>query len=460
MPLSLRIGALLLVSAFVQSCASRQEAALPPHNAEMSARITESDPSAEMHSSTGVAPPRHSGELTLAEAVALTIKFNSGLAAAAWRAGAMEAEQMQAGLAPNPDIDFGAEEFGGTGDRSGLQSAELSVALSQVVELGSKRAKRLRAAELDYDLARWEYEITRITTLTETATSFIDAIAAREHLALAQEAVLLAGRFYTSAAEMVSAGKAAPLEQTRAQVVLAREKSALTAARSEDAAARGRLAVMWGGDAGEVASVTGVLDNIPAPPSITALQSALSSTPDLMRWAVELERHFAEVTLEKSRRIPDVTVAAGAARFREIGENALIAGVSIPLPLFDRNQGNVLRAERLLAAAREDRQAGEAAIRQELWERHTSLATSREQVSAFLTEIVPAAKSALAASEEGYRAGKYSYLDVIEARRTYIEVRGESIDALAACHTARTELERLIGEPLDVTAHPATKDSE
>ncbi len=162
-----------------------------------------------------------------------------------------------------------------------------------------------------------------------------------------------------------------------------------------------------------------------------------------------MERHAAAVEVEKSRRMPDVAITGGGTRFMAGDENAVVAGLTVPVPLFDRNRGNVDMERARLAKAREERRAESVAVRKSLLRGCRDLASAYEQAIALSTDVIPAARSAFDAAIEGYRAGKYSYLDVLETRRAYIEARVQAIGALAAYHGAAADIERLTGEPLD-----------
>jgi len=280
------------------------------------------------------------GVITLRDAIALAVAHNPDLAAASWEAAAQEAGSRQAGARPNPELEVEAEEFGGPGERRRFEGAEVSVRLSQVLELGAKRAKRMRAAVLDRDISEWDREIVRLDTLTGVTKAFIDVIAAQERETLARERLELAGALHAAAAERVGAGKVPPLEESRARAELAAARIGSETASRELADARAALAASWGGTAPVFESAKGSLEGI-APVGAADAEKVLASGPDMARRAVILERHAAAVEVEKSRRIPDVTVTGGGMRFTDSDENAVVAGVSAPLPLFDLNRGNV-----------------------------------------------------------------------------------------------------------------------
>src|SRR5262249_53042202 len=128
-----------------------------------------------------------------------------------------EARTLQTSLFPNPEIELELENFGGAGDVRGVDSSESTFQLSQLIELGGKRAKRLRAAGLERDIAGWDYEAKRLEVLTEATKAFIDVLAAQERLALTEDVVRLSEQVHHAAEERVKGGKVPPLETTKAR---------------------------------------------------------------------------------------------------------------------------------------------------------------------------------------------------------------------------------------------------
>lgn len=436
-----RMAGALIAALAVFSGAVSAWAEPRPDVPETSARMIES----AVRAGTETPRPevRTRGVISLEDAVALAFAHHPGLAAAAWTAGAGEAGVRQAGARPNPELEFEAEEFGGTGGRRALEGAEVSARLSQTFELGGKRARRVRAAEADRALSRWEYEILRREVRAGVATTFIELLAARDRASLAGETLLLAERFHAAAEDRVRAGKVPPVEEAKARVALAAERLKRDRADRELVLARKALAAFWGEAEPGFETAAGRLDSLPPTP---APDRPATENPEIQRSLAAAEHRRALLDQERTARIPDLTVTGGAVRFMEDDGSALVMGLSIPLPVFDRNRGNVLRAERELAAAREARRAEEIRVGQDIAARRHDLIVAREEAETLLREVIPAARDILAITEEGYRAGKYSVLEVLDAQRGFFEAREQGIEALAASHTAAAELARLTGE--------------
>jgi len=406
----------------------------------------------EVSPTEGLVPPpgeNPAGELTLRQALSRSLLHNPGLAAFSLEVRAREAQALQAGLLTNPEQTVEVENFAGSGEFSDFDAAESTVSLSQLIELGGKRDKRRTAAALEAKLAGWDYEAKRLDVLTDTAKAFVEVLASQERLAQATELAALAERFFQTVGARVEAGKVSPVEQTRAQVAVASAR--LDAGRAERnlAAARKSLAALWGEGEPAFSQAVGALDNIEPVPSAERLATQIEQNPDLARWATETEQRQAGLELARAGAIPDLTVGFGVRNDQASGDNALVAEVSIPLPIFNRNQGGVSAARAALGKARHD----QLSVRSQTL---ASMATScRELASAYaegLTlkeQILPAADSAFEAATLGYQAGKFGFLEVLDAQRTLFEMRGQYLEALTNYHQARAEVERLIGAPLD-----------
>jgi cobalt-zinc-cadmium efflux system outer membrane protein len=194
--------------------------------------------------------------------------------------------------------------------------------------------------------------------------------------------------------------------------------------------------------------VEGDLYSFRPAPAPDRLEALLARNPDLARWAVEMELRRAQIEMEKAGRYPDLTVGGGVRRFEESESYAFVAGISMPLPVFDRNQGAVREAQAGARSARERQRAAAARAHLALNEAHQALATAAVEAQILKAEVLPAAQEAFDASQEAFRQGKFGYLEVLDVQRTLFDTREQLIDALAAYHTAVAGVERLIGQSL------------
>ena len=389
------------------------------------------------------------GVLTLRQALELALRHSLDLAAAAHGVRAAEGNARQAGKLPNPEVEIGAEEFGGSDSRKGYGAAQTSLGLNQPVELGGKRGKRQRVAQSEARLAGWAYEAQRLDVLTRTQKAFVDVLVAQGQLALAESLLAVAEEVRQAAAERVKGGKVPRLEETKAGVEVTAARIARDRARRELETARKQLVAAWGGTAPGFTEARGNLDAVSDSPPLKALAAALDDAPEVARWNEEVVLGRAAVALAKAERMPTVGVSAGISRFEDDGSYAGTVGLSVPLPLFDRNVDGILAAQHRTTRAEYEQRAARLRAMTELIEAHSRLETARGEALAIQAELLPGAQQAFAAAQAEYREGKVRYLEVLDAQRTLNETKARCLDVLAAYQKAAADVERLTGTPLN-----------
>lgn len=400
------------------------------------------------------------GAISLQDALALALLHSPDLAAFAWETRAREARALQAGRLPNPVLEVLAEDVGAPeGLRGGSGSQRLiqpqtTIQLSQLVELGGKRTARQKLATLNRDLAAWDYEIARIDVLTQTTRNFIDVLAAQELVTLTSRTTELVEQVEQSVGARVVAGVVSPVEQTKAGVALAGVRVESGRARRVLDASRGRLAGSWGSTEAGFRFAVGDLREVAELPPLVELTARLAETPELGRWTAEISQRQSALSLERSRRVPDVEVTAGFRRFTGLTGSSLLFGAAVALPIFDFNGRGVQEASLRLAKGYEERRAAQARVSVALAEGYRALSSAHEELTALRTTVLPGAQQAFEAVSEGYRLGKFEYLDVLDAQRTLIGAGGQYLRTLSDYHKAAADVERLIGAPLVRSAVP------
>ncbi|MDD5458644.1 MAG: TolC family protein [Phycisphaerae bacterium] len=387
--------------------------------------------------------------ITLRQALALALMHNSELKAFSWDVRISEARQLQAGLWPNLELDVEVEEVGGSGARSGFDAAETTIALGQLIELGGKSGKRVKVAKLAKELTGLDYEAKRLDVFTEVTKTFIEVLAAQQRLKLTDELLQLSEELVDTVAKRVDAGKDSPLEKTKAAVAYSNVKIQHRQAVGDLEFARKQLASTWAGQKPKFDSVAGKLDSLSPLPSIDELTGLMGQNPDIARWPLEIDKGKASLELEKAKAISDITLSGGMKRFNETDDNAIVFGISIPLPISDRNQGGKLEAAYTLARAREEQRAAQTRIQMELVKAYQGLSNSYTEATELEKNVLQGAESVFEASKTGYSQGKLDYLHVLDAQRTSFEAKAQYIEALAAYHKARADVERLIGQNID-----------
>lgn len=390
-------------------------------------------------------PAEPRGMITLTQAFALAEDRHSELNSARLEAQAVGGRVTRASAFQNPALSVEAENFGGRDEQKGFDSAEYTAQLEQALELGGKRGKRIRVAAAERQLAGFDLDSIRMDVRAETSRRFIGLLGAQSGVALAREALALAEDVVKAVAARVDAGKVSPMELEKARIEMVRKRLAIDQADGSLATARVRLAAQWGSVDPVFDGVAGDLPAVPAVIPLPDLMSRLSGNPDVARWAIENERSQAVLALERAARVPDLTVAAGIRRFNDTGSDAFVAGISVPLPVFDRNQGGIREAEFMLARTEQQQRAVKVKVAADLAAAHQALATAVNEASALKDEVLPRVKTVFDSVQSGYSQGKYTYLEVLDAQRTLVELQVEYIETLISAHTAWADLERIVG---------------
>jgi len=388
------------------------------------------------------------GELTLRTAMAQALMKNPGLTAYAWETRAAEARMLQAGRWSNPELEFEMDEFGGTGDLSGTDAAEFALSLAQTFPLGGDIARRRELAGYEAKLAGWDYEAARLGVLTQVTRRYIAVLAAQRSVAAREHELGLTRTVLATTRKRMEAGAAAQVEVIRARVPVAEAKVRLEQARRRLATSRRQLALTWGQNEPSFGAVVGDLERLAAPPEPSALARHISRNPRVARWATEISARRAEAALARAEAVPDVTGRVGVKRFNGIDETALVVGVSLPLPIFDRRQGDILAARLGGSAAGQRRAEAERRLALELSDSWTQLANAYAEAVAIRDEALPPATEAFAVTRRAFEKGDVAFIDVLDAERTLVDLRIRYVAALVAYHTAAAEIEGLIAQPL------------
>ena len=376
--------------------------------------------------------------LSLPKAIELALEGNPEVAAAKRQWEATEGQVLQGRSRPNPELAYSLED---TRSKTRTQSWQLNLP----VELGGKRAARTKAAEKTREQAQAQLAELQATVRANVAAAYFDVLTAQERLVLARDSAALAKSSTDTVSKRVAAGKVSPVEESKARVAEAGVRVELAQAASEQRNALSRLFALLGRIDAPYTVLEGKAENLPSVPSLADLQPLISSAPGVVLARIEVDRRKALTALEQSKRVPDVTVSVGMQRSNETQRNVLLFGVSVPLPVFDRNQGNLLEALKLEDKARDELQAATVRLHSEVAQARERLSTITAEVQSLQQDVLPGAKSAYDAATIGFENGKFNFLEVLDAQRTYFTAKSQYLKALGEAHRAAADIDRLLG---------------
>lgn len=375
-------------------------------------------------------------DLTLAAALQRALQAHPGIEAAQRRVEVARGHRLTAGLRPNPEAELEIEDLGGA------DGTTTTLRLGHALELGGKRGRRLDLADQDISQAEGELRLVLADLHATVAQAYLAALVAQERAQLAKEAAELAAETARVVREQADGGKVSPVMQRRAELAANRSQATAENARRQAEMACVALAAHWDGEV-DFARLGGALGELASPPAADSVQTALAAHPALAVAAGEVDRRQADLALARTGAIPDLTVAVGVSRSESADDTTFSLTASVPLPIFDRNQGQVAATSAAIAEAGAELRAAKRLLTAQSRAVLARLDAEFVQATRLRDEILPAAREAFAAVRDGYAAGKLGYLDVLESREALFEIRADHLAALAGFHEARIELERL-----------------
>lgn len=349
---------------------------------------------------------------------------------------AAEARARQAGYRSNPEISLAVENFGGSGELRGLRSTETTLAVNQRLDLGGRRAARIAAARVGIEVQKLRLAIVRADLAQTVREQFARAVAARDKLAQATENETRARELARVAGILVDAGRDPPLRALRARTALAQAQAEREAAEADELAARSSLAASLGVRV-PVISVSG--------PTVDLTPQAINVDTGIDVRLADAERAAAEAAFRQqlAERRLDPAVGLGIRHIRETGDVGLVAGVSMPLRIFDRNQGNIDAARQALAAADARRASILASTTARARNAIANVEAAERRVEALEKAAVPEAAEALRLTELSYREGRATLLELLDAQNAYTASRAALTEARLALALATAELGRI-----------------
>lgn len=375
--------------------------------------------------------------VSLDQAVAKALEAAPLLRAQEAAIAAARAGKTQADIRPNPSITVEAENFVGTGPYSVLRRAEFTATYSQPIERGGKRAARVDLAEKEIGVASASAEVTRLELAAAVQRSFLDILIAQQIEAIAKQQLSIEQGLQTEALRRVRGYKDPLFVETRAAARVARAQIALEQSQAKLRNARNVLASFWGGNGDDLA-VDGEL-------VLGGSQKIELAEADQTLEEARVARASAAVTVEQTRKTQDYTVSGGTRFIKGSNDIALVAGISIPLGRFDRNQGNIERAR----AERLSLELTAEANRLERLRRLASIGAEAERAlsraGAIKSEVYPRVSKTLAQVRDGYNRGGFSFRDIQDAADAIIAAQDQWLAAMIEYRDLQTEIDRLTG---------------
>lgn len=390
------------------------------------------------------ASPEAGAPLTLETAVSAVRAASPELRAAALETLALRAEALQTGLPANPEMSLEVEDFDATGYRA-FGASEATLSISQSLPLGGRLARARAAGEAWAEAAEADCQARALELMKAAAALFYDLAAAERRIGLAEDSVSLSQEIARSARQRVEGGAAPRIESVRAEAGLARVRADTQTARAEAETFRMALASLWGAEDVSFGPAH-ASDHAPLP-TLSDVLSRLDDHPLVAQARSRTGARRADAALARAEAYPDIDVSLGVRRFRDTDDAAVVAGISLPLPVFNRNQGGRRAAGHRRSAAQIDAVAVRARLAGRIRSAYATAAAARMRASVMTEEALPSARAGFEAARTAYQEGKTDLTALLDARRSFIETRMARVDAEREAGLARAELLALGGYP-------------
>lgn len=390
----------------------------------------------------------------LDQAIAWALEKSPVLGASASRADAADASRSQAGALPNPEMSIEAENIYGDGPYDGTGGAEITYGVSQLVELPGKRGNRVRVAEAEKTKIHYARDAARLDLVRDITIAYAEMVAAQRDLDVIEQERALAGEVKESVAAKVEAGKEPPIQKNRASIELSSSDIALDRARRALNTKKQALKALMGGDTGDFEVDPQSLPALAEPGPIDVYLNRLPQTPDAQSFEAEVAQAQSNLSLEKANAFPDPTLALGVRQFREDDDQAFVAGISFPLPVFNLNRAGIERAGHELNAAKLEQYGGRLSLEVQLAAHYEEFVSAYREATILSNSVLPGAEETFSFSRQGYEAGKFSYLEVLDAQRTLFQARRQANAAVLDYYRARAAIERMTAQH----AHETNKE--
>ena len=398
--------------------------------------------------------PALATELSLAQALQRTLTHNPGLQLYPYQQRIYDAAAISAGVRPNPELQVELADVLGTGDSSGVKSAELTLSLSQLIELGDKRQKRLELTQWQSELTERQYQLDKVDALAATMRSFLQLLHQQALLDWAEQKITMEQQALDLAKERAQAGnvKDADLSRLELKVLQSRmEHKSLSATKQLNLRL---LASHWAGQP-DFDAVSGDLTLLPALPALADVLTQLQQAPELQWWLTQQRVLESQLQLAKALGQADLTLGAGIRRNEQTDDNTVVLQLSLPLQLENPQQGTLLATQAATEQAQLQQQQTMQQLQLQTEHSYLQLTQLSEQIKDYQKAVLPLSQQVLEQIAAGYQLGIFDMTDLLSAQQEILLAKRNLIDLHYALHLQLLELERLTGLPMVVNAPQA-----
>lgn len=349
-------------------------------------------------------------------------QYNPSLMAQCWNVNSSKGKVTQARLLPNPTVGLTVENLGAK-EQNGQDAQEVqsTLMLNQPILLGKKYTRRIQLKNAEYQTQKNVYSLAYATLYSEAGQRYVDVLIAQHLLQTMRDSVHLAQLTVQTIEQRNKAGKSSLLELNSAQIALGETQIQLKIATTQLKVARAQLAALWGG-----CNIEATAQDIGLPHNLLPLSELMqhvAESPGLQVSMAQSAASYNQLLTSQSEAWPDMNVGIGARHFQQTQDNALVAQVSVPLTIFDRNQGNIHASHASYSEKIAAQKATLIMIQNQVYVLYQKTVQAEFEMNMLEQQLIPTASSAFELAKQGYLLGRFSYLDLLNAQQRLIDER-------------------------------------
>ncbi len=387
--------------------------------------------------------PNTTEYLGLNEAIILGLENNPNLKAKKLEINAWQALALQASLYPNPEVGVELENFLGSGEFRGFNTSENTFLITQDFVLGGKLSKAEKLQLINSNIVGWELEKERLNLIAKIRKSFTVISSLQYQNDLNKKLLQISKDFMEDLEKRITAGKVSPAELSRASLITTSLEIQRQNTEMQLASEYTKLKILLGKPELEFHAVERIPNLRYKIPRIEELSKFILESPSLAQLKTKIKRMKASIELEESKVIPNLSVSLGMRRINETGDNVFVLGMSLPLPLFDNNRGNIQESIIRSDQAKYNFKGTLNQINSRLHTLYNNIKAYSIMLRKLEKESIPQARNAFRIISQGNLVGRFTVLDVLDAQRSLFELESQYISAFAEYNKNVIDIERV-----------------
>jgi outer membrane protein, heavy metal efflux system len=389
--------------------------------------------------------------INLKWALEQTLQQNPELQAYPYEIRGAEALQLQASVRPTPTLAVEIENVAGSGDFNGTDSADYTLTLSQVIELGSKRQRRVNVASADQRRLQNEYELARLDVLAETSRRFYGLLQLQILQQTLDERIQLEQNALKVIQQRARAGAVGDADASKMALRLAQSQAMHAQTRADITQAKSSLAIMWLSP-GAFDQANGSLMQLPALPSQETLLAKLEQSAAFMQQTAMQRLADARVQLAQANGRSNLELGLGVRQLEASNDQALVFSMSMPLAFSNPNRGRIANAHAQRELTYSQTRLQQRQLELTLLQVQQKLNDQWQHAQRLQQQLLPKAQQLLSDTERGYQRGRYSVLQWTDAQAELFALKRQQIETHTQIFMQLLELERITGQPMSKAA--------